>query len=96
MAMVDFLAYVYVLRFQHLSKPHFISYLQPNWCVGTLTRWKNKHAEQLLGEKHPRASAADILVLSSVVQLCIVYLHDFLSLSLISVISRQSRKSLSV
>lgn len=93
--MIDSLSDVYVLRLQHLSEPHFISYLQPNLCVGTFTRWKNEYAQQLVGEKHSRASVADILVLSGVVQLCTANLHEFLSL-FFPVISRQSRKSLSV
>ncbi|KAG7220447.1 hypothetical protein INR49_003316 [Caranx melampygus] len=34
--------------------------------MGTVTRRKNKCAQQLEGEKHPRASVADILVLSDI------------------------------
>lgn len=49
--MIDSLSDVYVLRLQHLSEPHFISYLHPNLYVGTFTRWKNEYAQQLLREK---------------------------------------------
>jgi len=60
-----------------LSEPHFISYFKPALCVETLTRWKSKFAQQLLGEKHPGASFADIPVLSRVLLLFNVNLHSF-------------------
>lgn len=77
-------------------EPHFIPYLQPNLCR-TVDKVEEQECTAVEGGEAPGASDADILELSGAAQLFNVNLHDvFFSLSLVSVISRQSRKSLSV
>ncbi|XP_010778592.1 protein yippee-like 1 [Notothenia coriiceps] len=42
--------------------PRFIPHLQQNVCVWDCDKVDNKYAQQILGEKHPRAAVAQILV----------------------------------
>lgn len=68
--MIDWLSDVYVLRLQHFSEPHFLFLPPAKLVCGNIDKVEEQVCTQHLpGEQHPRASVAQILVLSSVVQL---------------------------